>query len=103
MVAGPPKYHYRLHSVVRHLGSSPLAGHYIADVFRFCLVRSARSFSFSSVTRSLSQHLEELLLNAHILTGLTRGVGGDMTILKSPKPGEFEFLETCLYLNPDRQ
>jgi len=35
VVAGPPKYHYRLHSVVRHLGSSPLAGHYIADVFRF--------------------------------------------------------------------
>ena len=34
VVAGPPKYHYRLHSVVRHLGSSPLAGHYIADVFR---------------------------------------------------------------------
>jgi len=35
VVIGPPKYCYRLHSVVRHLGSSPLAGHYIADVFRF--------------------------------------------------------------------
>ena len=47
MVAGPSKYHYRLHSVVRHLGSSPLAGHYIADVFRFRLVKSRQSRSFS--------------------------------------------------------
>lgn len=32
---GPPKWQYRLHSVVRHVGNSPQAGHYIADVFRF--------------------------------------------------------------------
>merc|ERR1719474_2066961 len=34
-VQGHPKWQYRLHGVVRHLGSSPVAGHYIANVYRF--------------------------------------------------------------------
>ena len=33
--AGPPKHHYRLHSVVSHRGSSSNSGHYVADVYRF--------------------------------------------------------------------
>merc|ERR1719370_2300 len=34
-VQGHPEWQYRLHGVVRHLGSSPVAGHYIANVYRF--------------------------------------------------------------------
>jgi len=34
-VQGHPKWQYRLHGVVQHLGSSPAAGHYIANVYRF--------------------------------------------------------------------
>ena len=77
MVAGPPKWQYRLHSVVKHLGSSPSAGHYIADVFRFHLAEV-----------DYGTTLQELL--KYSLTGLMLGAGGDMTIPKSTRPGEYE-------------
>ena len=99
---GHPKWQYRLHGVVRHLGSSPVAGHYIASVHR--LRQDSRhlwhaSSNFAIVSMMIWCLYVEwkwdktsricfalVLVTANLSSGLMLGAGGDTMTPKWTRP-----------------
>ena len=95
MVQGHPKWQYRLHGVVRHLGSSPVAGHYIANVYRLRLKTSDQHWY--KTTGSVSQMSQDIsvicfavvFVTANLSSGLMLGAGGDTMTPKWTRPSIF--------------